>query len=105
MRDVAIVGAGMTRFGEIWQSGLRDLFAEAALAAIDDAGVDHLDSIYVGNMSAGRFVGQEHLGPLMADQIGMAGVTPPRVTYLASADRSSAGPRGRATSRPLSQFP
>ena len=40
MRDVAIVGAGMTRFGEIWQSGLRDLFAEAALEAIKDAGCD-----------------------------------------------------------------
>jgi acetyl-CoA C-acetyltransferase len=79
MREVAIVGTGMTPFGELWQSSLRDLFAEAALAAIDDADVDHLDSIYVGNMSAGRFVGQEHLGPLMADQIGMSGVAATRV--------------------------
>ncbi len=79
MREVAIVGTGMTRFGELWESSLRDLFAEAALAAIKDAGVDHLDSIYVGNMSAGQFVGQEHLGPLMADQIGMAGVAATRV--------------------------
>jgi acetyl-CoA C-acetyltransferase len=79
MREVAIVGTGMTRFGELWESSLRDLFAEAALAAIGEAGVDHLDSIYVGNMSAGRFVGQEHLGPLMADQIGMAGTAAARV--------------------------
>lgn len=79
MREVAIVGTGMTPFGELWKSSLRDLFAEAALAALDDAGVNHLDSIYVGNMSAGRFVGQEHLGPLMADQIGMAGVAATRV--------------------------
>lgn len=79
MREVAIVGAGMTRFGELWQSSLRDLFAEAALAAIDDAGVDRLDGIYVGNMSGGRFVGQEHLGPLMADSLGMAGVAATRV--------------------------
>jgi len=79
MRDVAIVGAGMTRFGEIWQSGLRDLFAEAALAAIKDAGCDRLDAIYVGNMSGGQFVGQEHVAPLMADQIGMAGVAATRV--------------------------
>jgi len=79
MREVAIVGAGMTRFGELWQSSLRDLFAEAALEAIESAGVDHLDGIYVGNMSGGRFVGQEHLGPLVADHLGMAGVAATRV--------------------------
>ncbi len=79
MREVAIVGAGMTRFGESWQSGLRDLFAEAALEALGSAGVDHLDAIYVGNMSGGRFVGQEHLGPLMAEQLGMEGVPATRV--------------------------
>jgi acetyl-CoA C-acetyltransferase len=75
MRDVAIVGAGITRFGELWEQSLRDLFVEAALGALDDAGADHVDAIYVGNMSGGQFVGQEHLGPLMADHLGMRGVT------------------------------
>ncbi len=79
MREVAIVAAGMTPFGELWEMSLRRLFAEAALEAITMAGVDHLDAIYVGNMSGGCFVGQEHLGPLMADQIGMAGVPSTRV--------------------------
>jgi acetyl-CoA C-acetyltransferase len=79
MREVAIVGAGMTRFGELWQSSLRQMFAEAALEALKQAGADHLDSIYVGNMSAGGFVAQEHLGPLMATEIGMAGVPAARV--------------------------
>jgi acetyl-CoA C-acetyltransferase len=79
MREVAIVGAGMTRFGELWRSSLRDLFAEAALEALSSAGADHLDSLYVGNMAGGQFVGQEHLGPLMADQLGMAGVAATRV--------------------------
>jgi acetyl-CoA C-acetyltransferase len=79
MREVAIVSAGMTRFGELWSSSLRDLFAEAALEALGNAGADHLDAIYVGNMSGGQFVGQEHLGPLMADQLGMAGVPATRV--------------------------
>ena len=62
-----------------WDSSLRDLFASAALEALGNAGADHLDAIFVGNMSGGRFVGQEHLGPLMADQIGMAGVPAARV--------------------------
>ena len=82
MREVAIVAAGMTRFGELWESSLRDLFAEAALEALGAAGVDRVDSLYVGCMSAGQFVGQEHLGPLMADQLGMAGVA---ATHVASA--------------------
>lgn len=79
MREVAIIGVGMTRFGELWEMSLRDLLVEAALAALDDAGADRLDAIYVGNMSAGQFVGQEHLGPLMADHLGMAGVPAVRV--------------------------
>lgn len=79
MREVAIVAAGMTPFGELWEMSLRQLFAEAALEAISRAGVDQLDSIYIGNMSGGCFVGQEHIGPLMADQIGMAGVPSTRV--------------------------
>jgi acetyl-CoA C-acetyltransferase len=79
MREVAIVGAGMTRFGELWESSLRDMFAEAARGALESAGADRVDSIWVGNMSGGRFVGQEHLGPLMAREIGMAGVPAVRV--------------------------
>jgi acetyl-CoA C-acetyltransferase len=79
MREVAIVGAGMTRFGELWKSSLRDLFVEAARAALKSAGAKRLDSIYVGNMSGGQFVGQEHLGPLCADHLGMAGVAAARV--------------------------
>ena len=79
MREVAIVGSGMTRFGELWESSLRDLFVEAATGALKSAGVDTVDSIYVGNMSGGQFVGQEHLGPLMADHLGMAGVAAARV--------------------------
>ena len=79
MREVAVIGAGMTKFGELWNMSLRDLFVESALGAMESAGVDTLDSIYIGNMSAGQFVGQEHLGPLMADSLGMAGVPATRV--------------------------
>jgi acetyl-CoA C-acetyltransferase len=79
MRDVAIVAAGMTPFGELWHHRLRDLFVEAAAEALRGARVDTVDSIYVGNMSGGQFVGQEHLGPLMADHLGMRGVPATRV--------------------------
>jgi acetyl-CoA C-acetyltransferase len=79
MREVAIVGVGMTPFGELWESSLRDLFVDAALSALRDAGADRLNGIWVGNMSGGQFVGQEHLGPLMADHLGMRGVPSTRV--------------------------
>jgi acetyl-CoA C-acetyltransferase len=79
MRDVAIVGAGMTRFGDLWELSLRQMFVEAALEALEGAGADRVDSIYVGNMAAGQFVGQEHLGPLMADHLGMRGVPAVRI--------------------------
>jgi acetyl-CoA C-acetyltransferase len=79
MRDVAIVGAGMTRFGELWDFSLRDLFVDAAVQALASAGADHLDDLYIGNMSGGQFVGQEHIAPLMADHLGMAGVPATRV--------------------------
>jgi acetyl-CoA C-acetyltransferase len=61
----------MNKWGELWNSSLRDVFVEAALKAIDDAGVDHIDSMYVGCMSSGLFVAQEHIGSLMSDYLGM----------------------------------
>jgi acetyl-CoA C-acetyltransferase len=79
MREVAIVAAGMTNFGELWQSSLRRMFVDAASEALEAAGVKKVDSIYVGNMSAGRFVDQEHLGPLMAGELGQAGAAAVRV--------------------------
>jgi acetyl-CoA C-acetyltransferase len=82
MRDVAIIGIGMNKWGELWEKDLRDLYVEAALLAIKDAGVDHLDSMYVGCMTSGLFNCQEHLGSLMADYLG---VTPIPATRVESA--------------------
>ncbi|MCH8024688.1 MAG: thiolase domain-containing protein, partial [Candidatus Marinimicrobia bacterium] len=79
MRDVFIIGTGMTPFGELWDRSLRDLYVEAALAAIDDAAVDRLDSMYVGCMTSGLFVGQEHIGALMADYLGRTPIPATRV--------------------------
>ncbi len=79
MRDVAIIGVGMIPWGELWEKPLRTIWAEAAVAALEDAGVDTVDLITVGCMSPGLFVGQEHLASMVADQIGMAGVPAARV--------------------------
>jgi acetyl-CoA C-acetyltransferase len=79
MRDVAVIGVGMTRFGELWGKSIKDIFVEAALKAIEDSTVDHIDSMYVGAMSPGLFVGQEHLGAVMADYLGITPVPATRV--------------------------
>jgi acetyl-CoA C-acetyltransferase len=79
MRDVAVIGVGMQKWGELWEKSLRDIFTESATLAIDDAGVDHIDSMYVGCMSSGLFIGQEHLGSLLADYLGVAPIPALRV--------------------------
>lgn len=79
MRDVAVIGIGMQKWGELWGKSLRDIFVESALLAVKDAGVDHLDSMYIGCMSSGLFIGQEHIGSLLADYLGVAPIPATRV--------------------------
>jgi acetyl-CoA C-acetyltransferase len=79
MRDVAVIGVGMPKWGELWELSLRNMFVEAALLAIKDAGVDHIESMYVGSMSPGLFNGQEHLGSLLSDYLGQANIPATRV--------------------------
>ncbi len=72
-RDVAIVGIGITKFGEIWDKGLRELAVEAGIKAVEDAGLSgkEIQLIIGGNMSGGLFIGQEHIGALFADYLGL----------------------------------
>jgi len=74
MRDVAVIGVGLTKFGELWDKSFRNLISEAGAKAIIDAGVSgkEIDALYVGSMSSGRFVGQEHVGAMVADASGFA---------------------------------
>jgi len=73
MKDVAIIGYGQTKFGELWEESFRSLIVEAGVKAIMDANVDgdDIDAMYVGTMSGGLFVGQEHSASLIADYAGL----------------------------------
>jgi acetyl-CoA C-acetyltransferase len=86
MRGVAIIGIGETKFGELWDKSFREIGIEAGLMAIQDAGVtgDQLDALYVGNMSAGKFIEQEHIAPLVADYSGLSGEHLPAVRVEAA---------------------
>ena len=56
-KKVAIIGVGLTKFGELWEKSYRDLITEAGVKAIGDAGIDGKDvqEIFVGaHRGAGR---------------------------------------------------
>ncbi len=74
MRDVAIIGVGVTKFGENWNDSFRSIEIEAGMKAIADANLygSEIDGLFIGNMSAGRFINQKHIDALIADYSGMA---------------------------------
>lgn len=74
MREVAVIGAGSTKFGELWDKSFRALGIEAGAKALSDAnlGGREVDALYIGNMSAGRFINQQHIDALIADYTGFA---------------------------------
>lgn len=74
MREVAIIGIGQTPVGEHWDASLRMLAAEAVRAALQDAGVQTADALYVGSGFSAPFSSQLHLGALVADFAGLRGV-------------------------------
>ena len=37
MRDVAVIGVGMIKWGELWEKSIRDMCVEAALNCFEDA--------------------------------------------------------------------
>ncbi len=72
-KRVAVIGAAYTKFDEHWDKSLRDLATEAGGRALKDAKLEgkELQALFIGNMSGGRFIGQEHLGALAVDQAGL----------------------------------
>ncbi len=81
MRDVAVIGVGLTKFGELWDLSFRQMMMEAGARAIEDAEIDgkQIDAMYVGNMSSGQFIRQEHISSIVADHAGLVPVPSTRV--------------------------
>lgn len=74
MREIAILGIGQTPIAEHWDKSLRVLAGEAVFAAMQDAGREQADGIFVGSMLSGLLSHQENLGALVADWVGLRGV-------------------------------
>ncbi|MEM2901494.1 MAG: thiolase domain-containing protein [Candidatus Bathyarchaeia archaeon] len=84
MRDVAIIGAGMTKFGRA-PGDLMDILAEASLRAIEHANVvkEDFDAVYVSSMLAGEISHQTAVASSLVDRIALV---------PAAADRIENGP-------------
>jgi acetyl-CoA C-acetyltransferase len=90
-RGVAVIGAGMSKFGMFKDKDSKDLFSEAfneTIASVDK-GIDpnDIEALYLGNFSNDFFVGQSHWGAMISDLIGL---TPKPATRTEGACASSA---------------
>jgi acetyl-CoA C-acetyltransferase len=90
LREIAIVGAGMSKFGAFPDKNSRDLWGEAFLNCIGtiDKGIDtkSIEALYLGNYSSDLFEGQGHLAPMCAE---LAGLTPKPASRTENACASS----------------
>jgi len=73
MRHVAILGIGQTKVDEHWDLSLREIGGNAAFAALQDAGMEKVDALFVGNMLSPIVSGQNQLGTFFSDWIGLWG--------------------------------
>ena len=71
MRKVAILGIGQTKIDEHWDKSLREIGGEAAFAAMQDAGMEKVDALFVGNMLSPLVSAQNQLGTFFSDWIGL----------------------------------
>jgi len=89
-RGVAVVGAGMTKFGSFRCKTSRELFVTAfqEMLASVDKGVDpkQIEALFIGNFSSDLFETQSHTAPIMADWVGL---TPRPAVRLEDACASS----------------
>ena len=77
MRDVAIIGAGMTKFGKFLDRSMKDIAGEAVKGALNSAGIDKskLEAAVVGNATAGLITGQEMIrGQVVLREMGIGGI-------------------------------
>ena len=70
---VGVLGVGITKFGEIWEQGLRNLLLDAQLRALNDAKItpSQIDALFTGNMCADSLSGQLHIGAIASENLNI----------------------------------
>ncbi len=74
VRSVSVVGIGQIPVHKVWPESLRQMGIRALGRAMEEAGIDRVDSLVVGNMLADELQGQKHLATLLADEAGLSGI-------------------------------
>ena len=76
MREVYIIGVGMTQFGKHPNRSLRELGCEACLKAIRDAGINpkNIEAGYCGNALAPAIQGETGVGQNVFWEVGISGI-------------------------------
>ena len=76
MRAVSVIGIGETKMGKFPDRSLAGLIDVAGNAAIADAGIDKklIQSVYFGNFNAGYLCGQNHMGSMTLETLGLGNI-------------------------------
>jgi acetyl-CoA C-acetyltransferase len=91
MRPVAVIGTGKTPFGAFPDQDLRSLAVCSARKALENGRIDpsQVEAFYLGNFAGPSFVGQSHLAPFVAEQMGITGVPCTRVEAACASSGSA----------------
>ncbi|MHB1126739.1 MAG: thiolase domain-containing protein [Bacillota bacterium] len=74
MRDVSVIGVGTTPFGVLEGQSIKEIAVTACNRAIEDAGIarNRIEAFILGNYVSGMLVGQETIGPLVANNLALS---------------------------------
>jgi acetyl-CoA C-acetyltransferase len=70
---IKVAGQYVSKFGELWDKDIKDLFAESLYGVLQNSNfeINQIDAIFVANMNAGTYSGQNHLNALVAEIAGV----------------------------------
>jgi len=71
---VYITGSGQLKVEKFSPLSLREMGAKSIRLAMEDANVEKVDALYVGNMLSGIMSHQQQLGPIVASEAGLNGI-------------------------------
>ncbi len=74
MRGVSIVGIGQLPVLKENPLSLKSMGSTVLRAALEDAGLEEVDALFVGNMLADELQNQKHLATLIASEAGLRGL-------------------------------
>jgi acetyl-CoA C-acetyltransferase len=70
---VYVIGSSRLRVEKKSALSIREMGAQAVRLALDDARIEKVDALYLGNMLSGVISNQQQLGPLVATAAGLRG--------------------------------